>query len=239
MAAPTAYQIQIFNMTNLNRSYVLFQSVSTTPGTPDCFNNAYQKSPLVVSEPSSYAKFNMKNVHFAVYGTSPITLSKGVTVTTCNTVPVTLSSNDTSPPEVAGTQLILPTIEKDGQTPTCGARTQTQKTLPNAYGISCDSSFMFPNSNNICISFGAPESHTGQVIPVATIPAWPSSEFIFEPKAIYYIATGTYTPGAIVSVSELSNVLTVDFTNNPESPSHNAIFTHMSDKSWKPGAPRI
>jgi hypothetical protein len=198
-----------------------------------------------------------------IYGTSPKTLSAGVTVTSCNSAPITLSSNDGTPPASSGTQLALSTIDKNGKDPMWGAPSMTQGTLPNSYGISCDSSFNYPNSSkftspslsststqpyfmittltqrfhtgNICIGFGATDPHTGQVIPVATIPAIPGTDFFFEPKNSYYIAAGNWAPGTVVNVASLSTTLTVDFT---QISMHDAIFTHCADGSWKVGPPR-
>ncbi|KUJ21614.1 uncharacterized protein LY89DRAFT_379002 [Mollisia scopiformis] len=231
----TTYTIQIFNSSNINRSYSLFQSVPTPQNSPDCFTNVYQRSPMIVSGNSSYCTFSMQKTFYAIYGTSPKTLSAGVTVTSCNSAPITLSSNDGTPPASSGTQLALSTIEKNGKDPMWGAPSMTQGTLPNSYGISCDSSFSYPNSSNICIGFGATDPHTGQVIPVATIPAIPGTDFFFEPKNTYYIAAGSWALGTVVNVAALSTTLTVDFT---QISMHDAIFTHCADGSWKVGPPR-
>ncbi|KAF8853831.1 hypothetical protein BDZ45DRAFT_806340, partial [Acephala macrosclerotiorum] len=66
----TIYIIQIFNTSNINRIYSLFQSVPIPDGMPDCFNNVYQKSPTTVSGNSNYCLFSMKKTFYAIYGTS-------------------------------------------------------------------------------------------------------------------------------------------------------------------------
>lgn len=52
----------------------------------------------------------------------------------------------------------------------------------------------------------------GSIIPVASIVAKPSNEYILYPKAIYYICTGSYQPGTIVDIKTIGRKLKVDFT---------------------------
>lgn len=81
---------------------------------------------------------------------------------------------------------------------------------------------------------GAQDPISQGITPVATIPANPNSNFYFQPIVKYYIGTGTYEAGTVVNITEIGPVLSVDFTQTPET---TAIYTQGSNNEYTPGPP--
>lgn len=50
------------------------------------------------------------------------------------------------------------------------------------------------------------------VVPVASYPALPNQKYIVEPVVTYYVATGSYTPGTVVHLTDVGAYATIDFT---------------------------
>lgn len=63
------------------------------------------------------------------------------------------------------------------------------------------------------------------VVPVSVWQAKPNQKYQITPKRVYYIATGKFTPGRIVNVTELGAYATIDFTGRKESKA-TIVFTN-------------
>jgi hypothetical protein len=81
---------------------------------------------------------------------------------------------------------------------------------------------------------GARDPNTQFITPVATVPASPNYNFYFQPIAKYYIGTGDFEAGTVVSITEIGPVLTVDFT---QLPANTAVYTQGRDNQYTPGPP--
>lgn len=146
MGDAETYSIQVYNTSNSTKNYLLFQTVPVASGTPAVFTNVYQSSGPIQSGDYSEVQFTMTNEFFAVLGTAPTPLGDHVKVTTGAAIPVTLSSGE-NPPNEPGTMGTLSTEGGDGLHPYWEQVSNTQSNEPNAYGISCDGSFEFPNAS--------------------------------------------------------------------------------------------
>jgi len=69
----------------------------------------------------------------------------------------------------------------------------------------------------------------GDVVPTATFLAEPGQTYTIFPVVQYYIATGTYTPGQIISVEQVGKTQLCDFTNSPYS---SMTFIHNNDGTY-------
>ncbi|KAF7169652.1 hypothetical protein CNMCM5623_002336 [Aspergillus felis] len=225
------YSIQVYNNSDQLQNYVLFQTVNVPSGQPNVFANVYQSSGIIESGTYSQVTFQMANEYYAVCGTNPAPLGDHVRVTTGSAVPVTLSSGET-PPETPGTLCVMSTT--DGEYPHWASVTQTQNTEPSAFCISCDGSFNYPTPTNIFIGTGVQDPVSKHIIPVATVPASPSSNFYFQPIVKYHIGTGEFEAGTVVNITEIGPVLDVDFTQLPE---NSAVYTQGRNGEYTPGAP--
>ncbi|GIK03443.1 hypothetical protein Aspvir_007513 [Aspergillus viridinutans] len=231
MSDTQTYTIQVYNNSDAQQNYLLFQTVPVVSGSSNVFANVYQASGPIQSGNYSQVTFQMTDEFFAVYGTSPTPLGDKVRVTTGSAESVPLSSGEV-PPLNAGTTCVMTTTESEY--PTWATVSQTQKTEPNAYCISCDGSFNYPTQTNIFIGMGARDPESKDIIPVTTVPASPNTDFYFQPIVKYYIGTGNFEAGTVVNITEIGPVLTVDFTQLPE-PS--AVYTQGRDNEYTPGAP--
>jgi hypothetical protein len=90
------------------------------------------------------------------------------------------------------------------------------------------------NTANIFIGMGAQDPVTQGITPVATVPANPNSDFYFQPIVKYYIGTGEFEAGTVVNITEIGPVLSVDFTQTPET---TAIYTQGSNNEYTSGSP--
>ncbi|KAL8787469.1 MAG: hypothetical protein Q9195_007761 [Heterodermia aff. obscurata] len=67
------------------------------------------------------------------------------------------------------------------------------------------------------------------IIPVACVPAQPSTQAYFVPHNTYYVSWGTYLPGQIVDITTISDPAEVDFTGKAATM---AKVEHTLDGSW-------
>jgi len=74
----------------------------------------------------------------------------------------------------------------------------------------------------------------GQVVPMATFLAAPSTVYNIYPVVKYYIATGTYTPGQIINVQAMGLTQLVDFTNTTF---NSATYIHANNGKYVPVPP--
>ncbi|KAJ3545789.1 hypothetical protein NM208_g2337 [Fusarium decemcellulare] len=224
--ATNQYQITIINKSNLDKQYLLFQTNPTQNEQPssNVFLNVYQASAIVPGADNnggtSSTTFKITKEWYAVNGTSPSPLNANVTVTTTQSEPVTLGGASNQ-----GTTLALTTVNSDGNDPEFDD-SKTQSTAPNgSFVINTDSTFSFPNENNIFIGLGAPDPvESSLIVPVATIAALPSSSFTIWPHNKWFIGTGSFEPGTIIDIANVGVTQPVDFetglpkqsfTNNP------------------------
>ncbi|KAM7191496.1 hypothetical protein V8F33_008847 [Rhypophila sp. PSN 637] len=194
----TNYNITIINTSGATQSYLLFAvvpKVNTTSG--EVFTNVFMAAPPIVSKPngSSQTFFNITREFYAICGTSIRNLAAGVQVGTSDYEPVILGNN-----QKAGTTMSFTTAD--------GAHfpmPPPAATAPNGgYTIVTDSSFKIPNPSGMNMN--------GNVVPVATFLAAPSTTYNIYPVVKYYIATGTYSPGEIINVQAIGTTQLVDFT---------------------------
>jgi len=227
------YQITILNKTALDQQYLLFQTFPTAnqQPTPTVYRNVYQASPIVPKPTAqgevSRATFNITEQWYAINGTSPSPLNANVTVNTSESLPVTVGSGSSS-----GTTLSLTTINSDGEDPKFDD-SKTSAAAPNgAFQIVADSSFQFPNQNNIFIGLGAPDPFDpSNVLPTATIAALPGETQTIWPHNKWYISTGSFQQGQIIDIQSLTTTpLAVDF----ESGLPKQIFTNKSNGTFVP-----
>ena len=83
---------------------------------------------------------------------------------------------------------------------------------------------------NYFIGLGAqnPDDPTN-IIPVATIPAQPSTTTMISPKPIYYLAWGSHTAGDIIDTTTLAEPAKIDFSGKR---STKAKIVHKDDGTW-------
>ncbi|KAF7553247.1 hypothetical protein G7Z17_g3751 [Cylindrodendrum hubeiense] len=227
--AANQYEITIINKTDLDQQYLLFQTSPTVNQKPDptVFINVYQASPVVPATSggeSSRATFNIIQQWYAINGTSPSPLNANVTVTTAESEPVTLggASNE-------GTTLALTTVKSDGEDPKFDD-SKTLATAPNgSFQIVADSTFKYPNQNNIFLGLGAPDPlDPTSVLPTATISAVPGNTKTIWPHNKWYISTGSFEQGTIIDVQTVGTTQIVDF----EAGLPKQTFTNNSDGTY-------
>lgn len=138
------YNITINNNSNVdNRVYFLFQEkpVENPHNDATAFTNIYAATPPLGSGDGSSAEFNLKKEYFAICGTPPAALAKGVKVSTSSYLPVTISQGGASP--TAGTAVFLSTTDDSPHWD--HDKTSTSSDAENGFVISTDDSFEFPN----------------------------------------------------------------------------------------------
>jgi len=74
----------------------------------------------------------------------------------------------------------------------------------------------------------------GNVVPVATWLAAPSTTYNIFPQVEYYISTGTYVEGQIVDVQSLGVYQVVDFSNSTY---NTQTFVHNNDGTYSRQSP--
>lgn len=85
---------------------------------------------------------------------------------------------------------------------------------------------------NLFIGLGARDpNRDNRIVPVATFAAQPGLEYVIYPKSIYYIATGTYSEGAIVDFKGMGKMLQIDFG---KSNLHDVSFTQEPSGDYVP-----
>ncbi|CZR49392.1 uncharacterized protein FPRO_08867 [Fusarium proliferatum ET1] len=229
------YEITILNQSALDQQYLLFQTSPTPNEQPSStvFLNVYQASPIVPKPTAqgevSRASFTITEQWYAINGTAPSPLNANVTVNTSESEPVTLGAGATK-----GTTLSLTTINSDGEDPKFDD-SKTMAAAPNgAFQIVADTTFRFPNGNNIFIGLGAPDPlDASNILPTASIAALPGVTETIWPHNKWYISTGSFEQGEIIDTQSLTTTpLEVDF----EAGLPKQTFTNNSDGTFTPVA---
>ncbi|KFZ13843.1 hypothetical protein V502_06413 [Pseudogymnoascus sp. VKM F-4520 (FW-2644)] len=201
----STYSIQVYNDSGIPQNYLLFQSAPQLSGDATVFTNVYQQSQQIPSGDGSNVTFNMTNQYYAVIGTAPTPIDKGVKVNTSSYIPVQLSSASQG-----GTKAVM-TTSGGGTGCSFDDSAQTlESDIENTFEIETDDSFGYPSPGNIFLGMGA-QSPSG-VVPVASVSAAPNQKYYFNPVARWYIGTGTYTPGTVVNITDIGNIQECDFT---------------------------
>ncbi|KAK3372289.1 hypothetical protein B0H63DRAFT_550779 [Podospora didyma] len=205
------FDITIINKSGASQSYLLFAvapQVSGAQGPP--FSNVFlTASPIQSrSDGSSSTTFSIARQFYGICGTSNVDLSAGVTVGTTDYEAVTLGSGST-PGTTPGTTLSFTTTGGASFSEPVGAPAAPA----GAYTVQTDSSFQIPTPNNTFVGLGG-LSMSGKVVPMATFLASPSTTYNIYPVVKYYIATGSYAPGEIISVQSIGLTQLVDFTGS-------------------------
>ncbi|KAK4209236.1 hypothetical protein QBC37DRAFT_378293 [Rhypophila decipiens] len=219
----TNYNITIINTSGATQSYLLFAVVPKVNATSgEVYTNVFMAAPPIISKPngSSQTYFNITREFYAICGTSIRNLSAGVQVGTSDYEPVVLGTN-----QKPGTTMSFTTAD--------GAHfpmPPPAATAPNGgYTIATDSSFKIPNPNNTFIGLGGMNMN-GNVVPVATFLAAPSTTYNIYPVVKYYIATGTYSPGEIINVQSIGVTQLVDFTSS----TYNSVtYMQLNDGTYQ------
>ncbi|EWZ79063.1 hypothetical protein FOWG_16781 [Fusarium oxysporum f. sp. lycopersici MN25] len=220
---PDSYSITITNASNSSKQFLLFQALPKPLNVPgdDVFANVYQSSVNIEGNGESNVSFNMTNEWYAIYGTSNRSPDGKVRVSTSSSKPVSLGPD--------GSYNIITTYNKDGKSPEWKDAGGKTTAAPGAFSIATDGTFNFPNK--LYFGAGAVDPDSGKVILVQTYPAKPNVVSQLFPKVKYYIAWGSYQPGSIIDLSELGNVLQVDFST---ASSKDASFTLTANNSYTP-----
>ncbi|EXF77488.1 hypothetical protein CFIO01_05683 [Colletotrichum fioriniae PJ7] len=218
--------ITISNGSNSDRTFFLLQDVPPpTNAIPnDIFTNVYQCSPIINGNGNARMEFTMKQQYFAIYGTSQEDDDGSTRVDTTDSIPVMLGPG--------GTLAVVTTIDGDGTNPIWDQPIMSHGAQPRGgFDLGTDNTFRFPSPNKIYVGCGASDPISGEVIPIQTWLAQPGLISQIFPRPRYYIAFGSYSPGAIVDKQAMGQVLMIDFTG-AAIPS--ATFTLTNDGTYQP-----
>ncbi|KAK5422733.1 hypothetical protein LTR06_000992 [Exophiala xenobiotica] len=219
------YSIKIQNHSGDVQSYMLFQEAPKAQGIPanQVFTNVYQAAPSIQSGHNSHALFKMHKTFYAVCGTNPDPLAIDHSVTTSAAESVNLTEGD-----IPGSKVFL---TAPGNNPEWDDSRASTTTSANGFSIMTDTNFQYPNENNIFCGLGAksPNDDT-DILPTATFMAHPGEQYTIWPKVLYYVTTGTFTPGTVIDVQAVGQVLPVDFeTGLPD-----RTFIHTANGTFVP-----
>ena len=140
------YSITIRNNSNVpDRVYLLFQEkpVQNPLDDKQVFYNIFAAAPPIGSGDGSEVTFSIHRDFFAICGTPPAALAKGVKISTSSFLPVTLSQGGASPK--AGSSVFLTTTDSSPKWD--DSQTTTTNDAVNGFVINTDSSFVFPNKS--------------------------------------------------------------------------------------------
>jgi len=197
------YEIKIFNHSNTDHSYFLFQEAPET-GAKQVFTNTYAESPEIQSGKQSSTTFRVLRKFFAVCGVQGGAFKDGVTVSSITPADVKLGSKD-----IESTNTLMTTSNNSPKWITPSAIL-----APNAFGIKTDGSFKLPlpPTKNIFIGLGALDPNDPEsVVATAVFSAEPSVQYTVEPKVKFYVCTGSYQQGKIVNLKMIGNPLIINF----------------------------
>ncbi|MCJ1400404.1 hypothetical protein MMC11_003609 [Xylographa trunciseda] len=210
-----SYQILVKNKSGAPRAYFLFVETPQVSNVPAAkvFQNVYIAA-KPVPDMTGTAIFKVIKDLYAVTGTSPSALDANVSVYTGDYEVVKIcQSSGAATTQGSATHV----------TGGSGAQFDTSKltetcNTEGSFSIQTDSSFRFPNPDNIFIGLGAadPDDKT-TIVPVATFQAMPSTTNFIIPVTKYYVSWGTYTAGQVIDVATISASAPVDFTGKSSS----------------------
>jgi hypothetical protein len=69
---------------------------------------------------------------------------------------------------------------------------------------------------------------SSDILPIASVVASPNGTFDFTPHIIYYVATGSFTPGTIFDVTVVGATKEIDFTGG----STEGVATYNPNGTW-------
>jgi len=201
-----SYHIKVVNNNTENTRYLLFcDPPKASNNIGKAWVNIYAQTPGVAAKGGS-TNVKIDNTNYAVCGLGEEPLGPGVSVSTAQSMPVALG------PDTYGK--VTMGIEDDGlmfegdpeKTSTVGGYDMVSKLWTNA---------KYPTA--FC-GYGKiqPNKVPTTIIPVATWAAKSGETYKVYPKIIYYISTGSYTPGEIVDRGTFGQVATVDFSGRDE-----------------------
>jgi len=228
----TNFSITIFNESNDKRQYLLFME---PPQTSDAnsgkvFTNIFAKAPSIPSGNGSNVIFKIQSEFFAVTGTPPAELAKGVSVSTGSYRPVQLGQKQV---KQLGSLDILSTYDNPPVPEWKVNNPPLTTTAEMGFGVNTDQTFKYPNGNNIFIGLGARDPFNAKrIVPTATVAARPGSQYTFYPKVKYYVCTGNFSDGEIVDIKEIGTKLEIDFSNTMTPP--NVSFTQDNGGVYVP-----
>ncbi|KAJ5190130.1 uncharacterized protein N7498_009115 [Penicillium cinerascens] len=226
MANPTTYEITIQNESGSSHAYCLFAETPQVSNSSSVYQNIWMAAPSIVSrtDGSSQMRFTINIQYYAICGTSDQPLGSNVAIATSDYEKIQLGTEDQQ-----GTTLNFTTIG--------GANfvePLPTPTGPNGgFTIQADRSWSEPDSNNTFIGLGAQDMH-GNVVPVATVPAFPGITYNMFPVVKFYVSYGTFVEGQILDVEELGPQLEVDFT---EAAYDAVTFIHNNQDEYQQVAP--
>ncbi|KAI8221908.1 hypothetical protein K4K54_007333 [Colletotrichum sp. SAR 10_86] len=224
MPAQNTYSITIKNRSLKPQSFMLFQALPKPANVPqnNVFTNVYQRAVQIVGNAQAQASFQISSECFAVYGTSNKSEDGMVKIDTSDYREVKLGPK--------GSRFYLSTQNSDGESPVFQKEDQSTD-AGGAFIVSSDRTFSNLNPGNMYFGVGAKVPGTDAIIPIQTYEAQPGVVAQIFPKVKYYIAFGHYEPGTIVDMSQLGDVLSIDFTGSAD---HNATFTLDSQNDYIP-----
>ncbi|KAI3546931.1 hypothetical protein CABS01_01151 [Colletotrichum abscissum] len=219
------YTININNQSGSVANYTLFTEVPqvTANVQPKLWSNVFASATAGRGQPTVFTVYKQ---FYAVLGNSHGTPASGVTVSVSDKRPVTLGHMDNiSGKTVDGdTQLMIsvnqiPEFDPD-QPPNAG------KT--GAFAFKTDDRFdvSTAKSNNWIIGLGGADSGGNFTGPSAVFVPEPNQTYQIQPKVVYYLTEGKYTPGNIIDRQSLNNdVLKLDFTSVDGNGTKNVVHT--------------
>ncbi|KAL8718285.1 MAG: hypothetical protein Q9225_004563 [Loekoesia sp. 1 TL-2023] len=216
-------QILVKNHSGANRVYFLFVEAPEVSVGPKVFQNVYMASSTVADGTGS-ATFTCHTDYYAVCGTSPgQDLKSNVRVTTGDSEIAGLCQGGQNGTHhlMTGAPGNSAMFDKPNKKVDC-----TQK---GAFMIS-SANFLLGNGANQFIGLGGQDPvDSSNIVPIAVVPAQPSTDAYIVPKAIYYISWGTYLPGQIIDVTTIAKPAKLDFTGTAAT---SASVVHKNDGSW-------
>ncbi|KAH6709105.1 hypothetical protein BKA61DRAFT_659085 [Leptodontidium sp. MPI-SDFR-AT-0119] len=216
------YTIIVENQSGQSQQYLLFQA-PPEKATPlgKVWSNVWVQTG---GTPSPNGKQNIRITEdiFAIAGTTPKALADGVVVTESDFVgPVTLATGTTP-----GT---APTIGIVGGNPAFDPAPYGTTNKPNSFGIAIKP-FNKTTYPYVIVGMGKYDA-TGNVVPCLTWSADPNVKYDITPDSTYYIATGSYTPGDVLDVTEYGAKVAIPFATAPAGWTV-ATITHQSDGTY-------
>ncbi|KXJ93587.1 hypothetical protein Micbo1qcDRAFT_194698 [Microdochium bolleyi] len=227
------YSITVRNDSHHAQSFMLFQELPHPINLAqyEAFTTVVQHSGRVGGEGDSRVTFKVAAEYTAICGTAETNSDDG-------TMQIMTTESRDAFLGPSGSSFVLSTLpgadgKPDGTAPDFKSQGRDTRT-PGAFTIRTDSTFDVENPNKIYLGIGLKDASSGgDLVPIQAYEAQPNVLYQFSPRPRYCVAYGNYTVGTVVSMAELGNVLTVDFTG---APIREAEFTLDKHNNYVPDA---